>query len=317
MVLTASSQTQGTVFNWVATPAAGIRGASNSNAAVLNHKLISKIAGKVLYTVTPKLNNCVGPPVQKSIKVNPVPVSDAGDDGKICIGDSLKLGGAQIPGYSYSWTPSQGLNNPTHYNPTAKPTVTTNYQVFTSLNGCSSQDAVLITVSQKFTIDAGPDQIICRGEEVNLEASSSNDVSYTWSNGETKPKIAVTPNETTPFVVKGFYEGCNAVDTAVIFIKDIPHPTLFIPNSFTPNGDGHNESFKAYGDGIVEFEASIFDRWGELIYTWKDLNEGWNGQMVKGGESVLNDVYVYIIKVRNECKKNFEEARSGTITVTK
>jgi gliding motility-associated-like protein len=76
--------------------------------------------------------------------------------------------------------------------------------------------------------------------------------------------------------------------------------TVFIPNSFTPTRDGLNDSFKVYGTGIVEAEMLIFNRWGELLSSYKNLEpmtKGWDGK--NNRQPVKQDVYVYKIKVRD------------------
>jgi gliding motility-associated-like protein len=76
--------------------------------------------------------------------------------------------------------------------------------------------------------------------------------------------------------------------------------TVFIPNSFTPTRDGLNDSFKIYGTGIVEAEMLVFDRWGELLSSYKNLEpmtKGWDGKY--NGQPVKQDVYTYKIKVRD------------------
>jgi gliding motility-associated-like protein len=101
-----------------------------------------------------------------------------------------------------------------------------------------------------------------------------------------------------------------------ITLKPTLTPTLFIPNSFSPNGDGTNDVFKAYGVGILEFDGNIFDKWGELVYHWGSISDGWNGKMELNKIS-QNEVYVYSIRVKNECQTKFEPTRSGTVTLIK
>ena len=55
-------------------------------------------------------------------------------------------------------------------------------------------------------------------------------------------------------------------------------PELFIPNSFTPNGDDENEVFLIKGNNIITFEISIFNRWGELMFYTDDINNFWSGK---------------------------------------
>lgn len=75
---------------------------------------------------------------------------------------------------------------------------------------------------------------------------------------------------------------------------------VHIPNSFTPNRDGTNDTFKVYGIGIVEVQMRVFNRWGEELAFYKNLEPlkvGWDGKY--SGLAVKQDVYTYIIKVRD------------------
>jgi gliding motility-associated-like protein len=83
--------------------------------------------------------------------------------------------------------------------------------------------------------------------------------------------------------------GC--IDTVTYDIQILDYPTLYIPNSFTPNNDGKNDVFMAKGTFINSFEMNIYDRWGNLVTTLEDLNAGWNGDF-KGKEAPV-DIYVY------------------------
>ena len=66
-----------------------------------------------------------------------------------------------------------------------------------------------------------------------------------------------------------------------------------VPNAFTPNGDGKNESFLGVGIGIGKYEMSIFDRWGAEIFNTNDINKSWKGENVPGG------TYVYKINLED------------------
>jgi gliding motility-associated-like protein len=85
-----------------------------------------------------------------------------------------------------------------------------------------------------------------------------------------------------------------STDTAVVNIdfRDI----TFLPNAFSPNGDGLNDVFKI---GNINFrrlvEFRIFDRWGKQVFETTNREEGWNGMV--GGKAVNSDVYYYIIRL--------------------
>jgi gliding motility-associated-like protein len=83
--------------------------------------------------------------------------------------------------------------------------------------------------------------------------------------------------------------GCT--DIVIYNINIIDYPTLYIPNSFTPNNDGKNDVFMAEGTFINSFQMYIYDRWGNLIITLENINASWNG-CFKGKEAA-EDVYVY------------------------
>jgi gliding motility-associated-like protein len=94
-----------------------------------------------------------------------------------------------------------------------------------------------------------------------------------------------------------------------------PEFTLFIPTAFTPDGDGLNEVFFVYGAEISEFNMQMFDRWGNMIFESKDLNEGWDGRANGGTEISQQDVYVYKVFV-----KDFEgklHKYTGSVTLLK
>jgi gliding motility-associated-like protein len=104
-------------------------------------------------------------------------------------------------------------------------------------------------------------------------------------------EYCITLNVTSP-------EGCT--DSKVTCLKVIPVSTYYIPNSFTPNGDGINDEFRVHGMGIVEMKMLIFNRWGELLFESDIIDRGWTGN-VKGNSLIKakQDVYTYRIEVRD------------------
>ena len=91
----------------------------------------------------------------------------------------------------------------------------------------------------------------------------------------------------------------NCMDTTFRYV-DIESPfMIYIPNTFTPNNDRHNDIFNVKGEGILEFDMKIFDRWGNLIFLSDDISKGWNGIVNGGGEVAQMDTYVYLVSVSN------------------
>ncbi len=93
--------------------------------------------------------------------------------------------------------------------------------------------------------------------------------------------------------------GCQ--DTAVQIIDIVPKVTFFLPNAFSPNDDSVNDVFigKGYLEGIREFELSIWNRWGEMIFRSTDPLLGWNGRKNNTGKPAPVGVYVCLARYTN------------------
>jgi gliding motility-associated-like protein len=91
--------------------------------------------------------------------------------------------------------------------------------------------------------------------------------------------------------------GCVDTINGKIYVR--PEWSIFIPNNFTPNGDGINDSFNALGTNIIEYDMLILDRWGAKIYHSESMSQNWNGTYFNNGRECQSDVYVYKIKARD------------------
>ena len=98
-------------------------------------------------------------------------------------------------------------------------------------------------------------------------------------------------------VVENTY-GCT--DTAVQIIKIKENFAVFFPNTFTPDGDGLNDYFYAFGEGIQSMEMKVFDRWGKLVFETENKQLPWNGKMNNSGEELPMGVYVYSVIVTDQ-----------------
>ncbi len=89
--------------------------------------------------------------------------------------------------------------------------------------------------------------------------------------------------------------GCKDTTYKEVIIKN--DYTLWIPNAFTPNGDGKNDFFEVKSEGLTDFKMDIFDRWGSLIFSSDNIYRGWNGE-VKNRKAIM-DTYVYRIEIKD------------------
>lgn len=107
----------------------------------------------------------------------------------------------------------------------------------------------------------------------------------------------------------------NCADTAYQTIIIEPDFLFYIPNTFTPDGDGVNDYFSGKGVFIKDFEMMIFDRWGKLIFESNDISKPWDGTAKQGTEIAIQDVYVYSINITDfkKQKHNYK----GIVTLVK
>lgn len=138
------------------------------------------------------------------------------------------------------------------------------------------------------------DTVFCSGESVTISATGNG--TFTWSNGDIGSSTLIISAQQ---LILTATNSCNVskLDTIDIFEEDCNIETsFFIPNVFTPNQDDMNDTFKALGANIETFHGEIYNRWGELLFVWDDINDGWNGAY--NNKEVPAGSYIYTIKVK-------------------
>jgi gliding motility-associated-like protein len=202
----------------------------------------------------------------------------AGVDTIICPGNSVQLWAQG--GISYYWWPSTGLATINTSLVTATPLQSTMYYVFgTDMNGCTAIDSVYVGLFPKALITASPDVYAFIGDQVEMWATTTTPGQVVWTPTEYLSCVACPTTTADPdqnFTYVASYtdvNGCSASDTVNIYYD----PILYVPNTFTPNADEQNQVFRAYGGNITSFEMTIYNRWGELIFTADELSDFWDG----------------------------------------
>ncbi|HZF99496.1 MAG TPA: gliding motility-associated C-terminal domain-containing protein, partial [Chitinophagales bacterium] len=145
---------------------------------------------------------------------------------------------------------------------------------------------------------------------------STGATSYEWLFGGFGTDTATNPQFTFPD--PGFYDvmliatsDSVCYDTISRRIEvEVPH-NLFVPNTFTPNGDGVNDLFTVYGDGIRKFHLRIYDRWGTRVFESNGHITGWDGTYQ--GQEMNTAVFVYIADI--ELLDGFSIKKTGDITL--
>lgn len=207
----------GLTYSW--SPSTGL-----SNATVSNPIASPTSTTTYVLTVT-DANGCEGTDYAQ-VKVNPLPVANAGPDDAFCIGSGVQLNGSG--GVQYTWTPAAGLSATNIANPLASPTASCTYILtVTDANGCEDTDDVQIVVNPLPIADAGPDDAFCIGGSSQLGGSGG--WSYVWApaTGLSATNIwnpVASPSSTTTYVLTVTdSNGCTDSDAVEIIVNPLPH----------------------------------------------------------------------------------------------
>ena len=243
----------------------------------------------------------------------------------ICVGNSTQL--LASGGYAYNWSPPADLTNPAIANPVASPDTTTIYTVTISLvNGGGDtciqtlSTTIFVADSASFPLTATvDDDTIGEGESTIIHAITDTTLAILWtpSTGLSNPNSfnpIATPAVTTTYTVTIVdSSGCPKSAMVTIFVRSMKCNPLdvFVPNTFTPNGDGNNDILFVRGNEITELYFAVYNRWGELVFETTELKKGWDG-MFKG---MKTDPAVFAWYLRAKCFNGNELKKQGNVTL--
>lgn len=279
-----------------------------SNGSTNSSLQISPTANTT-YTVVVSFGSC-SDTTSAMVSVTPSPTVSLGNNQTICTGQNIILD-AGNSGAAYLWNTGATTQ-------TISISGAGTYWVFVALNNCSAQDTVSAFIAPAVQLS---DSSLCTSSPIILDPGNGAS-SYLWSDGSTSQTISVETGGI--YWVIAMFGNCLSSDSAKI-TGDGTDGTIYIPNAFTPNEDNLNEIFLAKGTGISLFGMSIFDRWGNLIFTSDDIDKGWDGK-IQGGhyllkgdgkEAAQQDVYIWKINYTTQCFPDMIKKEMGTVSIVK
>lgn len=245
-----------------------------------------------------------------TVTVNAPPVAGITGNTTTCIGTPVTLTGSGNGTYNWS-TGGTGTTE------TVNPTGTTTYTLIVSVGSCADTATYTVSVNPLPTADAGADATIVIGSSTTLNGSGGT--SYSWSpstglNCSNCQSPDASPTVTTVYTLTVTdANGCTAIDTVTVFVDDGCGSDVFVPNIFSPNNDGHNETVKVYGGCWKIYSFVIYDRWGEKVFESTDPSEEWDGSYK--GKALDPAVFVYVLK--GTSLHGTEIDQKGNITLVK
>jgi gliding motility-associated-like protein len=225
-------------------------------------------------------------PDSLTVKVGGTPiVFDLGRDTTLCAGQVLPLN-PKIADAKFRW--QNGSTAPTFDADSSGV-----YKVVIEKNFCFASDSIRLKFTKGPSVFLGSDTILCLNKKLVLKAYGEN-TTYKWQDGTNLSSYVVLKPGVYSVEAKN---QCGEVSDAVkVDYEDCRE--VFIPNAFSPNGDGKNETFMIFsGNDVVKINSlQVFNRWGGLVYSAKDflpndLSIAWDGR------DVPTDVYTYLAEI--------------------
>ena len=227
-------------------------------------------------------------------------------DGAVCQGDSTVL--TADNGDSFTWFTGETSQSITFF-----PSGDTLAWVSAVQGPCSAQDTMALSLYPLPTVDAGTDTTITLGTSITLAGNTSGD--YNWfpadylSCTDCPNPVASPENDITYYLQTTDSNGCVALDSIVITVKEVSDP--FVANIFSPNGDGLNDVLHVLGNTGNDFVFRIYDRWGNILYESTDQNQGWDGS--SNGKILNSGEYVYTYSFKDNTDNTIKGHGSVTL----
>ena len=274
------------------------------------------------FTITLTVSNQFGcTDTSKQVLLVPVPPPlSINSASTICKGSSAQL--LATGGVSYSWTPVGTLSATNIANPVATPTISTGYSVvITTSNNCKfllltsvfvnflSASTISANATPTRVVQGGTTQLVYYGDP----GATVNWVPSTFVVPKTGYTVTATPDRTTQYTVVATKGGCSEMLYVLVevVLKGCEDGDAFIPNTFTPNGDGQNDILFVRGIKVEEVYFAVYNRWGEKVFDTSDKKVGWDG--VYKGRPADVGVFGWYLKVK--CFDGTEQFMKGNVTL--
>jgi len=281
------------------------------------------------YTVTLRATNIFGCIDTRTVELKieePPPVSGHKDT-QICIGEKVQLSASG--GIAYEWSPATGLNATNIPDPIATPLSTTAYSVIITTTGSVNGKVCSFLLTTDIRVDvlsnspikayANPVYVII-GDSTKLYYVGEAGANVLWYPANlVKPNSGYTvsagPDKKTTYTVVASRGKCTETLSVIVdaFTDGCIDKDTFIPNTFTPNGDGQNDVLFVRGLKVSELYFAVYNRWGEMVFETTDMNKGWDGKYK--GKIAESGVFGWYLKVK--CITGAESFKKGNVTLVR
>ena len=284
----------------------------SNNVGVANERWI-KQSGVYTLTIENSCQSLTTEPV--SITVNERPAAPSVKGGAVCAGGTVTLSASSPLATAYHWYTEAGDLLPNQAGEFTLENLTSDerYRVSALLGTCESE--AVEVVAQAYPVPPASittdTTLVALGTSLTLNAPTDPSYRYRWTpseslNNDTVASSLATPEDNTTYTLTiTTPEGCSSSASVEIIVQKV----LLIPNTFTPNGDGVNDTWIV--TNLERFPGStlrIFDRWGQTVLESTNYDQSWQGRFQ--GKDLPEDTYFYLID-----KGNGDPPRRGSLTI--
>lgn len=222
------------------------------------------------------------------IGLAPRPVFDLGRDTMLCTGESLTLSANPTLDETIQWVDG---SNRLSFDITSSGT----YWLDVNKLGCRIRDEIVVIYNDPPEFDLGMDTLICEQAPLVLRPRIGG-ASYTWQDGSEEEQYTVDrPGSYSVAITK---DGCTTMDQIDVDTRVCTFYRAYLPEAFSPNADGVNDIYKAEFSPDIEilnFEMTIYDRWGSQLFLSEDPLIGWDGTFYQ--KPLNSGTYLYTIEI--------------------
>jgi gliding motility-associated-like protein len=236
--------------------------------------------------------------------------------GNVCTGH-FKLEGPEYANAAYQWYKNRnaiaGATSRVYTVPD-DPAAAGAYQVNISLpyNTCINTLPYTVAFSDLKNFRLGNDTTICAPSSIRISGAWPSAKKYLWQDGSDKTYFDVTASGVYSVQVTDQY-GCTNEDSISVTVQNCNICDLNAPNAFTPNNDGLNDVFRILPAckyvALEKFKLRIYNRWGQLVFSTNDINEGWDGTFKRK----LQGAGAFVYYLEYAFKQNPVVKKKGTI----
>lgn len=264
------------------------------------------------YTVT-ITNVCNS--VTDDISVNFVPLQaidvNLGADTILCPGEIYTLDATWIGGIQYVW--QDGSTDPIY------PVSEAGFYEVQILAACGEVGMASVEIDfdeTELSLNLGSDSLLCEEDGFHvIDVFDPNAEEYIWSDGSTNSSLQITENGIYGVTIT---DRCNVLmDEVNLDFTNCTVCEVYVPNAFSPDFNGYNDYFLPYSNcSLLNYSMKIFNRWGALVYTSTNPDEGWDGRF--NNKDISEGVYIYLLEFEvNQRGENIPKKLSGDVTVVK